>query len=157
MVPNSETDCTNSTSTSWYQTNFSHWEAEKSSAALVFCRLVSGKERISAVTQQTASHVPKNYGTAITVRQYRQILQITAGQNKPLPKAKEAPQFLACHLLMPLYRYMPFPSPSSHLCKLSSKPFSCLLGSGELETVSSKESLFWDLRFTPTRKKWFLF
>lgn len=157
MVPNSETDCTNSTSTSWYQTNFSYWEPDKSSAALAFCRIVSGKERISAVTQQTASHVLKSYGTATTVRQYRQILQITAGQNKPLPKAKEAPWFLAYHLLMPLYMYMPFPSPSSHLDKLSSKPFSCLLGSGELETASSKESLFWVLKFAPTRKKWFLF
>lgn len=157
MLPNSETDCIDSTSTSWYQTNFSYWEADTSSASLAFCIIVSGKERISAVTQQTVSHVLKSYRTAITVRQYRQILQITAGQNKPLPKAKEAPQFLAYHLLMPLYMYMPFPSPSSHLCKLSSKPFSCLLGSGELETASSKESLFWVLRFTPTRKKCVLF
>lgn len=152
MVPNSETDCTNSTSTSWYQTNFSSWEADTNSAAWAFCIMVSGKESMSAITQQTASHVLKSYRTAITVRQYRQILQITAGQNKPLPKAKEAPQFLAYHLLMPLYMYVPFPSPSSHLCKLSSKPFSCLLGSGELETASSKESLFWVLRFTPRRK-----
>lgn len=36
----------------------------------------------------------------------------------------------------------------------SSKPSSCLLGSGELETASSKASLFWVLRFTPTRKKY---
>lgn len=118
MVPNSETDCTNSTSTSWYQTDFSYWEADKSSAALAFCIIVSGKERISDVTKQTASRVLKSYGTAITVRQYREILQITAGQNKPLPKAKEAPLFLAHHLLMPLCMYMPFPSPSFHLCKL---------------------------------------
>lgn len=68
MVTNSETDCTTSASVSWCQANFSYWEADKSSAVLAFCIIVSGKERISDVIQQPVSYILKRYRTAITVR-----------------------------------------------------------------------------------------